>query len=78
MGGPLVSMGVHSGVLAALTSVGSHYEGIDYDAVGQGYSSRKFNAEILAIGNSAARGVEVLASKVPAATVHHQFQASNV
>ena len=34
---PLVSAGVGSSVLAALTSVGSHYEGVDYDAMGQGY-----------------------------------------
>ena len=65
----MVSAGVCSGVLAALTSVGSNYEGIDYDAVGQGYSSRKSDAEILAINNSAAGGAEVLASKVSAATV---------
>ena len=60
---------VHSGVLAALTSVDSNYEGIDYDAVGQGYSSRKSNAKILAIGDAAAHGIEVLVSKVLAATV---------
>ena len=65
----LVSIGVCSGMLAALTSVGSHYEGVDYNAVGQGYSSRKSDAKILAIGNSTARGAEVLMSKVPAATV---------
>ena len=70
---PLVSTGVRSGVLAAMTSVGSHYEGIYYDAMGQGYSLRKSDTEILAIGNSTTRGVEVLASKVPAATVHLQF-----
>ena len=34
---PLVSIGVRSGVLVTLTSVGSHYEGVVYDAVGQGY-----------------------------------------
>jgi hypothetical protein len=67
---PLFSIGVRSGVLAALTSVSSHYEGIDYDTVGQGYSSRKFDTEILAIGNSAARGAEILASKVSATSVH--------
>lgn len=74
----LISVGVRSGVLAALTSVGSHYDGVDYDAVGQGYSSRKSDAEILAIGNSATRGAEVLVSKVPAATVCLQFQTSGV
>ena len=64
-----MSAGVHSDVLAALTSVDSHYDGMDYDVVGQGYLSKKSNNELLAIGNSATRGVEVLASKVPAATV---------
>lgn len=69
----LVSEEVHSGVLAALTSVSSHYDGMDVDAMGQGYSSRKSDVEILAIGNFTARDVEVLASKVPATTVHLQF-----
>ena len=53
-------------MLAALMSVGSHYEGIDYDA------------EILAISNFAAHGAEVIASKVPVATVRLQFLASDV
>jgi hypothetical protein len=66
---PLVFAGVHSGVFAALTSVGSHYDAVDYDAMGQGYSSRKSDAEILAIGNSAARGAGVLMSKVLATIV---------
>ena len=47
----LISEGIHSGALAALTSVDSHYDDIDYDAMGQGYLSRKFDVEILAIGN---------------------------
>lgn len=56
----LISEGIHSGVLAALTSVGSHYNDIDYDVVGQGYLSKKSNAKILAIGNFTTRGVESL------------------
>ena len=56
----------------------SAQDGMDYDVVGQGYSSRKSDAEILAIGNSIARGARVLTSKVLATTVHLQFQASNV
>jgi hypothetical protein len=56
-------------VLVALTLVGSHYKGVDYDAVGQGYSSRKSNAEILAISDAITHGVEVLTSKELAATV---------
>ena len=65
-----MSAGVHSDVLAALTSVDSHYDGMDYDAMGQGYSSKKFDDELLAIGNSATHGVEVLTSKVSAIAVH--------
>ena len=75
---PLISVGVHSGVLMALMLVGSHYEGINYDVVGKGYSSRKSDAEILAIGNSTARGAKVLMSKVPVATICLLFQASDV
>lgn len=72
---PLISEGVHCGVLIALTSVGSHYDGIDYDAVGQGYASKKSDDEILAIVNSAAHGAEILASKVSAASIRLQYQA---
>ena len=43
---PLVSARVHSGVLAALMSVVSHYEGIDYDAVGQCNISGVLNPKI--------------------------------
>jgi hypothetical protein len=57
-------------MLAALTSISSLYDGMDFDAMGQGYSSRKFDAEILGISDSAIRSVEVLVSKVSAATVH--------
>ena len=75
---PLVSAGVRSGMLVTLTSVGSHYDGVDYDVVGQGYLSRKSDAKILAVGNSAAHGAGVLTSKVLATTVHLQFQTSDV
>ena len=64
-----MSTRVHSGVLAALTLVGSHYGGVDYDAMGQGYLSKKFDDELLAISNSATCAAEVLASKVPDAMV---------
>ena len=65
----LVSARVQSGMLAALTTVGSLNDDVDFDAVGQGYSSRKSDAEIRAIGNSAVHGMEVLASKVSATIV---------
>ena len=66
----LISEGIHSGVLVALMSVGSLYDGVDYDAMGQGYLLRKSDARILAIGNFVACCAEILASKVSAATVH--------
>ena len=69
----LIFEGVHSSVLIALMLIGSHYDGADYDTMGQAYSSRKSDADILAISNSIARGVEVLASKVPATTIRLQF-----
>lgn len=75
---PLIFAGVRSGMLAAFTSVSSHYDGMDFDAVGQGYSSGKSDAEIRAISDSAVRGTEVLASKVSATSVRLQFQAPDV
>lgn len=33
----LISEGIRSGVLATLMLVGSHYDSVDFDAVGQGY-----------------------------------------
>jgi hypothetical protein len=73
----LIFEGIHSIVLAALMLIGSHYDGMDYNAVGQGYSSRKSDAEIFAISNSGARGAKVLVSKVPTATVCLHFQTSS-
>ena len=46
--------------------------------MGQGYSLRKSDTEILAIGNSITRDTEVLANKVLAATIRLQFQAFDV
>jgi hypothetical protein len=65
----LISEGICSGVHTALTSIFSHYGGIDYDALGQGYSLGKSDNEILAINNFVARGAEVIVSKVSATTV---------
>lgn len=56
-------------------SVSSHYDGVDYDAMGQGYASKKSDNEILAIGSSAAHGADVLASKVSATSIRIQHQA---
>jgi len=73
--GPLISEGIHYGVLAALTSVGSHYDGIDFEAVGQGYALKKSDYDILAISKAVVRGVEALACKVSAAAIHAQHQS---
>lgn len=59
----LISDGIRSSVLASQMSIGSHYDSVDYDAMGQGYSLKKFDAEILAIGNSTIHGAEVLARR---------------
>ena len=74
----LVSERIHCGVHTALTSVGLHYGGIDFDTIGRGYASRKSDSDILAIGSAVARGVEVLASKVLAACIHRQLQTFSV
>jgi hypothetical protein len=65
----LIFEGVRHGAHAALTSVGSHYGNIDFEAIGQGCASRRSESDILAIGSSTAQGAKVLASKVPATTV---------
>ena len=65
----LISKGVHCGAHAALTLVGSHFGNIDFDAIGRGCAPRRSKIDILTIGSFAARGAEVLASKVLATTV---------
>jgi len=75
--GPLISEGIHYGVLAALTSVGSHYDGIDFEAVGQGYALKKSDYDILAISKATVRGVEALACKVSATAICAQHQSPN-
>ena len=70
---PLIAEGIHYGKHAALTSVGSHYGGIDFDAVGRGYMSGKSDSDVLAIGSAAAHGAKALASKLLAAYICHQY-----
>jgi len=76
--GPLISEGIHYGIDIALTSVDSHYIGVDFDAVGQGYALEKSDSDILAIGSATSRGAEVLAGKMFATCIHHQYQISGV
>ena len=72
--GPLISEGIHYGVPSTLMSVGSHYDGIDFEAVGQGYALKKSDYDILAISKATVRGVEALACKVSAAAIRAQHQ----
>jgi hypothetical protein len=50
--GPLIFEGVRCSVHATLMSVSSHYDGVNFDAVGQGYASGKSDNNILAIGSA--------------------------
>ena len=74
----LISKGFHRGTLAALTSVGSHYNGVDFDVVGQGHAPRRSEREVLTIKSVAAQGVEALASKMSGVSIHRQHQSSRV
>ena len=58
--------------------VGSHYGDVYFGAVGRGYAPGKSDSDILAIGSVAARGAEILASKMPAACVHRQYQTFGI
>ena len=75
--GPLISEGIHYGVLAALTSIVLHYDGVDFEAIGQGYALKKSDYDILAISKAAVRGVEALACKVSAPAIRAQHQSPN-
>ena len=60
----LIFNGVCRGAHTALTSVGSHYGDINFDAIGRGCAPGRFERDILAIGSSATRGAEVLAGTI--------------
>jgi hypothetical protein len=51
------------------------YDDINFEAVSQGYSSKKSDDDILAISNAAICGVGALACKVFAATIRAQHQS---
>ena len=70
---PLISNRIHYDVHVALTSVGLHYNGVNFDVVGRGYAPRKADSDILAIGTAATHGANVLVGKMSAACIHHQF-----
>ena len=64
----LISEGVH---YAALTSVGSHYDDINFEAVGRSES------DVLNISSATARSAEILVSKMLAASIRLQYQSSS-
>ena len=58
---------------AALVSVGSRCDGVNLDVVGWGYTPGKSDSDILAPGNAATWGAEVLAGEMSAAYICRQF-----
>lgn len=50
----LISKWVHRGAHVALTSVGSHYGGVDFNAIGREYAPGRSEGDVLAIGNATA------------------------
>ena len=72
---PLISKGIHYGVLTALTLVGSHYDSVDFEAIGQGYVSKKSDDDILDISNAVVHGAETLARMVSVTTICAQHQS---
>ena len=68
----------HCGALAALTWVGSHYNGVDFELIGRGHALGRSESEVLAIKSVAAQGVEALASKMSGVSIHRQHQSFGV
>ena len=62
--------GVRCGTLATLTSVGSHYGGVNFDAIGRGYAPGKSKSDILAICSATGRCEKVLKRKMLAVSNH--------
>jgi hypothetical protein len=50
---------------------GSHYGSVDFEIIGRGRASGRFEGDILPIERVAAPGAEALASKVLAMSIHH-------
>ena len=71
----LISEGVRYGAHATLTSIGSHYGGVNFDAIRRACAPGRSESNILAIGSAAAQGAEAIASRVSATTVRIQFMA---
>lgn len=74
----LISEGACHGDHAALVSVGSHYNGVDFKIIRRGRALGRSEGDILAIEGATASGAEALASKVSGASVNCQFQYPGV
>ena len=61
---PLVSEGVFFGALAALSSVDAHYNGFNFEAVGQGYPPNRSAIEIGVINNTVTLSAQAFANQV--------------
>jgi hypothetical protein len=68
----LISEGVRCGARAALTLVNSYYGDINFEAIRRGYALGKSEGDVLDISSASAtaRSVEILASKMSAASIH--------
>ena len=72
----LISEGFHCGTLAALTSVGSHYNSVNFEVVGRWHALGRFESEVLAIESAATQGTNALASKMLGTSTRCQHQSS--
>jgi hypothetical protein len=69
----LISKGVHHNTHVTLVLVGSHYDGVDFNVIGQGHALGRPEGDILAIESAAALGTEALVGRVLVASVHRSF-----
>ena len=74
----LISKGFHRGTLAALMSVSSHYNSVNFEVIGRWHALGRFESEVLAIESAATQGAEALASKMLGASIHRQHQSFGV
>ena len=74
----LIFEGAHRGAHAALVSIGSHYDGVDFIVIRRWRTLGRSKGDIRAIESAAAPGAEARASRVSAASVRRQLQSSGV
>ena len=74
----LISKGFCHGPLVTMTSVGSHYNGVDFEVIGRGHAPGRSESEVLAIESAAAQGAEALVSKMSGVGIRCHHQSSGV